>query len=207
VQRFESIALVLVLGLLVCACASRDRRLSDIPAGGPAVGHYRARLDDGAGTQDRFKLLLYAAYPDRLHGEVLSPTGGTVLIFDGGDGRIAVTFVRDRTAYVGPAGREALDKLVGIPLTLEEMVRGLLSGPQGDESYTMIREPDREGLPERLEIRSEGRTLSLQLKRFRALKVPKETLGTGRPPEGMEPYPLDLLEPLRDTRARGGEAP
>jgi hypothetical protein len=198
--------LVLLLGLLFSACATRDRRVSDLPAGGPVVGHYRARLDDGAGRQERFKLLLYAAHPDRLHGEVLAPTGGTVLIFDGGDGRIAVTFVRDRSSYVGLAGREALDKLVGIPLTLDEMVSGLLSGTRGAESYTLIREPAGEGLPESLVIRSEGRTLSLQLKRLKRLKAPEESLGTGRPPDGMEPYPLDLLEPLQLSGARGGEA-
>ena len=206
-QRLESIALELALGALLCACAGRDSGVSDVPVTGPVVGHYRARLDNGAGVTERFKLLLYAARPDRLHGEVLSPTGGTVLIFDGGDGRIAVTFVRDRVSYVGSAGRDALEKLVGIPLTLEEMVRGLLSGPTGDETYSLLREPDREGLPESLEIRAQGRTLSLQLKRLRALRSAEESLGTGIPPRGMDPRPLDRLEPLQVSAARSREAP
>jgi hypothetical protein len=169
-----------------------------VPAG-PTVGVYRARLDDGEGRPQKFKLLLFAAPPDRLHGEVLSPTGNTVLIFDGGDGRMAVTFVRDRVAYVGPAGSEALDKLVGVPLTLEELVRGLLEGARGGEPYTLVRLAQEPGLPQSLEIVAEGRSLALQLKRLRPLSAPAEGLGTGRPPDGMEQLPLERLEPIRDA--------
>ena len=75
------------------------------------VGLYRARLEHPDGSSDRFKLLLHAALPDRLHGEVLAPVGGTVLIFDGGGGRMAVTFVRDRVSFVGPASPANLEKL------------------------------------------------------------------------------------------------
>jgi hypothetical protein len=179
--------------------------VSDIPEGVPAVGAYRAQLEDEEGGTERFRLLLFAAPPDRLHGEVLAPTGGTVLIFDGGDGRIAVTFVRDRVSYVGPASAEALEKLVGVPLTLEEMVRGLLSGPTGDEPYIVNREAERPGLPQSLEIRSRGRTLALRLKRMRPLTTSADSLGTGVPPEGMEAYPLDQLEPLQVSGARSGD--
>jgi hypothetical protein len=199
------LALIAITGLSWLGCAARGGRLQDGPETGPTFGLYRARLTDAEGQVEKFRLLLFAASPDRLHGEVLSPTGNTVLIFDGGQGRIAVTFVRDRVAYVGPAGAEALDKLVGVPLTLDEMVRGLLEGARGGEPYSIVREPDEAGLPQSIEIRAEGRSLGLQLKRLRPLQAPPEGLGTGNPPEGMELLPLDRLEPIRHTEPPAGE--
>ena len=77
--------LVLVLALSLAACAGRRVPVSSVQDAGPAFGLYRARLEEAGGQSERFRLLLFAAAPDRIHGEVLSPMGTTALIFDGGD--------------------------------------------------------------------------------------------------------------------------
>jgi hypothetical protein len=187
--------LLLVLLSALCACAGRSPGFGDAAEAGP-VGLYRARLEHPDGSSDRFKLLLYAALPDRLHGEVLAPVGGTVLIFDGGEGRMAVTFVRDRVSYVGPASPGNMEKLIAIPLELEALVRALLEGEEVGGGLAVVREPDGEGLPRRLELFSGDRGLRLELKRYRPLRAPAEALGTGRPPDGMEVHPLEQLEPI-----------
>jgi len=144
-------------------------------------------------------MLLFAATPDRIHGEVLSPVGGTVLVFDGGAGKIAVTLVRDRVAFAGLAGPEVLEKLIGVPVRLEDLVQSLLHGEAGAGGHEVAREPvGRPGLPERYEISAAGRSLQLQLKRLQRLDRPAAGLGTGEPPPGLELLPLERLEPLRD---------
>ena len=60
--------------------------------------------------------------PDRIHGEILSPVGTTEAIFDGGNGRIAVTLPRDRVSYVGDGDAAAMAKVLGVRLSLEELV-------------------------------------------------------------------------------------
>lgn len=195
--------LVLALALSL-ACAGRGNRLPAGPGAGPMVGLYKARLEESAGRSERFRLLLFAAPPDRIHGEVLTPVGGTALIFDGGGGRIAVTLVRDRVAFAGPAGPEVIEKLVGVPVGLEELVESLLSGSRPAGASVVLREPGgREGLPERFEISAGERSLQLQLKKMRNLGRPDGGLGTGEPPEGMELLPLDRFEPLREWEAEG----
>lgn len=201
---------LILLVALSLACAGRGERLPAGPDAGPLVGLYKARLEEDGGRSERFRLLLFAAKPDRIHGEVLSPVGGPVLIFDGGAGKIAVTLVRDRVAFAGPAGPEVLEKLIGVPVRLEELVESLLSGGGHDETRTVLREPaGREGLPERFEIRAGGRSLRLQLKRLRALQRRDGGVGTGDPPAGMELLPLERFEPLREwereAAAAGGE--
>jgi hypothetical protein len=162
------------------------------------VGLYKARLDDADGRSERFRLLLFAAEPDRIHGEVLTPVGGTALIFDGGDGRIAITLVRERVAFAGRAEPEAIEKLIGVRVPLGELVHGLLHGLTAHDGPTVVREPaGREGLPELFEISAGERSLRLQLKRLRALDRGHETLGTGQPPAGLELLPLERFEPLR----------
>lgn len=161
-------------------------------------GLYRARLEDAGGRSERFRLLLFAAAPDRIHGEVLSPMGTTALIFDGGGGRIAITLVRDRIAYAGTAGPEVFEKLIGVPVRLEDLVESLLTGGGGG-AQRVVREPaEREGLPELYEISAGGRSLELQLKRLRSLDRWSGGLGTGEPPGELEPLPLERFQPLRE---------
>lgn len=182
------------------------------PGAGPAVGLYKARLEETGGRSEKFRLLLFAAAPDRLHGEVLTPVGGTALVFDAGAGRIAITLVRDRVAFAGVAGPEIFEKLIGVPVRLEQLVESLLSGGSGGGGVTVVREPaGREGLPERFEIAAGGRSLELQLKRVRALDRRDGGLGTGEPPDGLELLPLERFEPLRaweqESEAPGGPEP
>jgi hypothetical protein len=168
------------------------------PGAGPVVGLYKARLEEAGGRSEKFRLLLFAAAPDRIHGEVLTPVGGTALVFDAGAGRIAITLVRDRVAFAGPAGPDVFEKLIGVPVRLERLVDSLLTGRSYGGGPTVAREPaGREGLPERFEISAGGRRLELQLKRVRALDRRDGGLGTGDPPAGLELLPLDRFEPIR----------
>jgi hypothetical protein len=176
------------------------------------VGLYRARLAEADGRSEKFRLLLFAAPPDRIHGEVLTPVGGTVLIFDGGGGRIAITLVRDRVAFAGPAGPDVIEKLIGVPVRLEDLVDGLLTGAPPSASFELLREAEvGEALPERFEISSGGRSLELQRRRLRVLDRPEGGLGTGEPPPGLELLPLERFEPLREweqpSEAAGVEKP
>jgi hypothetical protein len=161
------------------------------------VGLYKARLVDADGTQRRFRLWLFAELPDHLHGEVISPIGTTELIVDAGDGQLAVAFVNDRVAFVGPAEPEVIEGLLGVRVGLEELVRALLTGEMSDPRHSVSRsETPGVMLPERLEIRSPRRALSLQLKRRQPLTTAREGLGRGRPPEGMQERGLDELDLL-----------
>jgi hypothetical protein len=188
--------IVLAFGL---ACAVRGDKVVSTPGGGPVVGLYRARLSAGEGRSEKFKMLLFAAPPDRIHGEVLSPVGSTLLVFDGGAGKIAITLVRERVVFAGSAGPEAIEKLIGVPVGLEALVASLLSGAVQDPGHTVVREPEgREGLPERYEIAAGGRALQLQLKRLRGLGGRAASLGTGDPPPGFDLLPLEQFEPLGD---------
>jgi len=183
--------------LLVSACAGRREPSARPVGGGASAGLYKVRLAGGPGERARrFRLLLYAELPDRLHGEVVSPLGRTELIADGGGGRIYVQFVRDRVAFAGVADAEVIHDLLGIRLSLEELVRGLLMGELAGAEIELRREPAAGGaLPERLEIQAPPRSVVMQLKRRQALAVDPRSLGTGEPPPGIEVRPLERLDP------------
>lgn len=155
----------------------------------------------------RFRLLLYAALPDRVHAEVLSPLGTPLLLVDGGAGRLAVTFVREGEAFVGRATAEALDHVLGVRLDLGDLVRAILTGEGSAPGLLLERSPDdTPGLPERLRLRARsGGSLELDLKGTRPLVADPRALGSGRPPEGVVERPLrelagaaDRLEDLTD---------
>jgi hypothetical protein len=161
------------------------------------MGVYRARLEDPQGESRRFRLLLYATLPDRIHGEILSPVGTTEVIVDGGGGQVAVTLPRKRVSYTGSGDPEALEKILGVRLSLEELVRGLLGHEISDTGYAVKREPAGSlGLPDELTIEGSGHRLSLRLKSTQPLRVSTETLGNGQPPPQMERLPLTTLEPI-----------
>jgi len=161
------------------------------------MGVYRARLEDSTGQSRRFRLLLYATLPDRIHGEILSPVGTTEVIVDGGDGRVTVTLPRKRVAYTGAGDAAALEKVLGVRLSLEELVRGLLGHGVSDSGYDVERKPAGQvGLPAELRIEGSGHRLSLRLKSKQPLRVSTATLGTGEPPPEMELRPLATLEPV-----------
>jgi hypothetical protein len=140
-------------------------------------------------------LVLFAELPDRLHGEVVSPVGSTLLVVDAGEGRISVARMRDRLAYVGQASPEVIEGLLGVRLSLGDFVSTLLTGEPEAQGYRVVRTaPPGAALPDRLEIIAAPNSLSLQLKRRRALESGTNQLGRGRPPDGMELRDLAELD-------------
>jgi hypothetical protein len=150
---------------------------------------------DGESRSRKFRLLLFAEHPDRLHGEVLSAVGTTEMIVDAGGGRMSVAFTRDRLAYVGEADPESMEKIMGIGIPLAAVVQSILTGAPGDGGYEVLRTPATgEGLPRELEIGAAGGRLILKLKRLRPAPSSPGVLGTGTPPEGMTVLPLEELK-------------
>lgn len=196
-----------LLAVVVSACSGRRHTPSTEPPGAE-MGIYRATLDAPSGKTRKFRLLLYARLPDRIHGEILSPVGTTEAIFDGGDGRVAVTLPRDRVSYVGDGNATAMAKVLGVRLSLEELVSSLLGAEQRSGAYVVERSPaGQSGLPEWITITGSGYRLALQLRKKQPLRVSTATLGNGEPPPSMERRPLESLEGLTfpDDAETGGE--
>jgi hypothetical protein len=198
-----------VLGLVAISClsaCSARRAVTTTTENPPAeVGVYRGKIEESGGETRRFKLMLYAALPDHLHGEILSPLGSTVMIIDGGAGRLSVTLARDGVSYVGLAREEILERILGVRVSLEELVTGILTGEAGPGSYTVIRGagPDL-GLPESIVFRSDAASLSFELKKLRPLRELPADLGTGQPPDGTEVRELDQLGAENRAGWQGG---
>jgi hypothetical protein len=190
---FQFSCLLVTICLLSCAGGVR-LPAEDIRAG-KVTAVYRVLLGGGDSEPQKFRLLLFASNPDRLHAEALSAVGSTELIVDGGGGRISIAVMRERVAYVGEAGPETMKQLLGVALSLEELVRILLTGEYDGEGFEMERIPERGGgLPQFLEIRAEGRSARFKLKRLRPMPAKPELLGTGTPPGRMKTLPLDELD-------------
>jgi hypothetical protein len=168
------------------------------------MGIYRGRVSVADGKSRRFRLLLFADHPDRIHGEVLSAMGSTEMIVDGGGGRLAVTLPREGISYVGQAREEILERILGVRLNLQELVQGLLSGELNHEAYSVVREAGEGGLPSGIEFRSAESTLRLELKRLKPLRVDPRGLGKGEPPAGTRVRPLDELGADLNSSAEGG---
>jgi hypothetical protein len=161
----------------------------------PKVGRYKGRVAHGQAKERRFRLLLFAALPDRVHGEVLSPLGGPQLILDGGSGQLAITFVRDGESFVGPARSEVLSRILGVEVELGQLVRALLLGEGSGGGLRVERKgPSAPGLPESLTIETEDATFALELKKLRSLGADPGRLGTGQPPADTSVRPLEDLE-------------
>lgn len=196
-RRRLAAVLFAVLGCaLFGSCAARRNSAHTESIPGPQVGVYRGRIVEADGKSRRFRLLLFVALPDRVHAEVLSPMGSTVMIVDGGAGDLAVTQARDGVSFVGEARPEVLERILGVRLSLGELVRGFLTGAEAMDciacSVTRSAE-ESDGLPQTLEFRSEDSSLSFELKKVRPLGRPTGELGTGRPPQGTEIRALDEL--------------
>ena len=171
------------------------------------MGVYRSRIEAPGGEAKRFKLLLYAELPDRVHAEILSPVGTTEVILDGGGGRIAVTLPRERVAYVGTGDTTALEQVLGLSLTLEQLVQALLGAGSSVEGLAYVREPPgTPGLPREFEIESAGNRLRMRLERTAPLRVSTAEFGNGEPPAGVEQRPLEALRDvaLPEDAAGGG---
>jgi hypothetical protein len=188
-------AIVALLVLAAVGCAPRRPIVLDPQA--PAIGVYRARLERTGERPRRFRLLLWAARPDRLHAEILSPLGTTELILDAGAGRLAVTVVDEAVAYEGPASADALERTVGIGVEGTALVAALLDGAPPGGGVTVDR---RGGAPGRLPARASFVTaterLFLDLERRVAPSSAASELGTGEPPPGVDRQPLERLPAL-----------
>jgi hypothetical protein len=181
--------------LAAAGCAPRRPVVLDPDA--PAIGVYRARLEQAGERPRRFRLLLWAARPDRLHAEILSPLGTTELILDAGAGRLAVTVVDEAVAYEGPVTADALERTVGIRVESAALVAALLDGEPPGGDVTVER---RGGAPGRLPARARFVTatdrLILDLERRVSPSSAASELGTGEPPPRVERQPLERLPAL-----------
>jgi hypothetical protein len=186
------VVFALPLALACCACAARSAPPGTVPSA-PVFGVYKSVLHDAEGESHRFRLLLWAAHPDRLHAEVLAPLGQTRLIVDGGAGEICVTVVPEAVSYAGEAGAEALERILGIRIGLEELVQALMGTRSSGDGYTVERSGGRSRLPDRVEFRTGAAGLRLVLKDLRALAESAEPLGSGTPPPGTRVRPLEEL--------------
>ena len=194
--------LVVALGAFVALAGCRGGRDSAAPSNlpdAPSVGVYQGRFQHAEQRDRRFKVLLFAALPDRIHAEVLSPMGRTEMILDGGAGRVAITVVPEGVSFVGEGGPGSLERVLGVPLGLEALVRGLLTGERIERGYGLVRSGTEPGdLPESLEIHTPRSMLSLELKRIRGMRTLGQGVGTGEPPSGTEVRPLDQLPPWQE---------
>ncbi len=186
-----------VLGVCLILGGCGGRRPDVNLAGAEPMGVYRGRIEGEGERPRKFRLLLFAALPDRIHAEIVSPVGSTEMILDGGGGRLAVTLVREKIAFVGDADSGAMNRVLGVRLGVAELVRGILTDEPTDSSDVTLRRVESESppLPERVEIESGASRLSLELKRVRPVRFRSSGIGTGKPPEGIEDLrPLDELE-------------
>jgi hypothetical protein len=162
-----------------------------MPSGdGPLVGVYKAIVSGEGAPRRSATIHLWAALPDRLHAEVVTPVGSVTLTLDAGGGRVCLVDVSEGTAYAGEDDAGALAAIAGVPLTAGDAVRALLAGvaPAG---YTVTRDGGSDpGLPEHLRI--EGGARSAQLTRVRLVRLgtSEAALGTGDPPGRLAVRPL-----------------
>jgi len=188
-----TVAAAALAATVLAATACHERR-GEIAAGDAtgSIGSYRGVADGEDGKARRFRLLLWAELPDRLHAEFLGPFGGPELILDGGGGRLAITLVRDGTSYVGPASSKAIEAVTGVPVPLDVLVRWILTGP-GDvpAGIEVTRDPaNAPGLPLMLEIREGERKVRIERRRLEGVAALAGGTGTGAPPPGVQEKPL-----------------
>ena len=185
--------LVIAVAAMAVACPGQ-RRPPDGAADGDRFGVYRGRFIDPEHSSRKFKVLLFAALPDRFHAEVLPPVGGPALIIDGGSGRLAVTVNSREAAWVGEAREEVLEAILGFPVTLESLVSALIQGTALPGPVEISRTPRTgAGLPRSFELGLEGRELRLELQRTSKRGRGSYAIGTGTPPPGVDVHPLDDL--------------
>lgn len=204
--RWQLVAILaanLLVGCLGCS-AVRGRGLvaQPVEGAGDAVALYRARMTREGESDRRFRLWLFAARPDRIHAEALSPLGTTHWIVDGGAGQLAVTAVRERITWAGDESPAAVAALLGLELSLTDLVDAVL-GAEPLPAAVLRRTGTARQLPERLVLRTAEATLDLRLDRHMWVGRPSSELGTGRVPPDAEWRPLEDLP--RDLGLLGAE--
>jgi hypothetical protein len=184
-------ALAAVAVVLLCVGCPAHRRTSPDTSPARTYGIYRAVYEYPEGARRGFRIMLFAELPDRLHAEVLPPVGGPEMILDAGAGDLALTVVRERTAWVGAADPETIGAVIGVPLELAELVATILGKTEPHvEGVTVRRSPRRAGLPETLVVESDNGRLELRLRKKKKLPEAGDRPGTGKPPPGLTVRPL-----------------
>ncbi|ANM28787.1 hypothetical protein ABI59_02915 [Acidobacteria bacterium Mor1] len=180
--------------LLPLGAGCPDRRPLQLPQAEPVeIGVYKARVTREDGRSRRFRLLLYAEAPDRLHAEAVAPVGGTQLIVDGNASRLSIALVRDKLAFAGEPTGSDLERIVGSPVSPAELVRALLEGAPPSDAGITVERTGEGGLPTTFSIRSGGHRLELELRRTDRTTPKGGLLASGEPPDGFETYPLSDL--------------
>lgn len=178
-----------VLALLPAGCAGR-RPPSLAPDAPNAIGIYRGRAFDGDRKGPRFRVLLAAVPPDRLHVEILPPVGGPAWILDGGGGRVCLASVEERRAWSGSGDADTVERLLGLRASLADLVAAIVAGASPGDGWTVKRRPAEGGLPERIEIARAGRGIALER---RDVRPAKREVGTGAPPSGFRVGPAEEM--------------
>jgi hypothetical protein len=174
-------------------CAARGVPRVAGPVVPHVVGDYRGHVVETGGSSRPCRVLLFAAAPDRIHAELLGPLGGPRWIVDGGAGRMAVTAVDAGLAYVGAATPEIVARVLGLPLSTEQLVAGLLERGIAGEGWSLVRESGDTGtLPDRLELSWPGGVVRLELTARRVVEV-GATIGSGEPSPGLPRRSLEEL--------------
>lgn len=132
-----------------------------------------------------------------MHAEAIAPVGGTVLILDGGPDRVAVSWVRERVAFVGAPDPAVLGRLLGVRAGLPELVGALLEGPAGLGAAGAGLRVEREGapgrLPQRLVVSSDDGRIELERRDLRPAPADTAALGRGDALEGFDVRPLAAM--------------
>ncbi len=189
----RAVLLAAIAALAASACVGRR-------TGGPErtarVASYRASIETGSGEGRRFRLLLWVGEPGRLHAEALSPSGWPEVVLDAGGGRLSVSVPRRGRAYVGEGSAAIVERLLGAPLSIEDLTRAILGGEvRAAPGVEIERIPAAGGgLPERMVIRAGGRGLRLVRRGVRTAALGEGT-GTGAPPAGLAVLPIESLGP------------
>jgi hypothetical protein len=166
------------------------------PPGRLPFGLYRGLCQEQGGVV-RFRLLLHAAWPDRLHAEISGPVGGSAWIVDAGEGRVAVVDLSRKVVYSGGADADTVDLALGVRASASDLVAALLSGRPLPPPVEMSRRAGEPGaLPSMFEVREGSRHVRLvRQKLLRRATV--RPIGTGRVPQLGSGFRVEPIENLR----------
>ncbi len=117
--------------LLCGACASAGLPKPGVAERARAASTYSASLRaslKGPDLRGRTRVLLAFRRPDALRLEIPGPTGAR-LVAVAREGRLVAAFPAERAVFEGPATPEALDALVGVALSPEELIDLLVGVP------------------------------------------------------------------------------
>jgi hypothetical protein len=120
-----------VLAAFCGACASAGLPAPGVAERARAATTYSASLTAslrGKDLRGRTRVLLAFRRPDALRLEIPGPTGPRLTAVTG-DGRLVAVFPAERAVFESPATPAALDALVGVALTPEELIDLLVGVP------------------------------------------------------------------------------